>query len=209
MLSKNKKKLILTSIVIILPVLIGLVLWNQLPDQVPTHWNANGEIDGWSSKYFAVFIMPLIMLSVHILCKTVTTMDPKNKNITSKPLNLVFWICPVMSIFAGCCTYAAALGIEVNMNTLAPAIIGIIFILIGNYLPKCQQNYTVGIKVPWTLHDENNWNATHRFAGPVWMAGGVSLTILGIFGLELLFAAVLLIIAILPMIYSYLYYKKH
>ena len=98
---------------------------------------------------------------------------------------------------------------NINVEMIGRIFVGIVFVVVGNYLPKCRQNYTVGIKLPWTLHDENNWNATHRFAGPVWMAGGVSLTILGIFGLELLFAAVLLIIAILPMIYSYLYYKKH
>ena len=207
---KNKTiKLIITSVIIMLPVLAGLILWNQLPDQMPTHWNASGEIDGWSSKGFAVFGFPSILLGAHLLCMMVTYADPKKQNISARMLNLVLCICPVMSILLSALTYAAALGKEIDVNTLAPVLIGIIFIVVGMYLPKCQHNYTVGIKLPWTLHDEDNWKATHRFAGPVWVAGGVLIILSALLSFMWLMVVILLLIVTIPSIYSYLYYKKH
>ena len=77
MIKKNLKVLIITSIVILLPILAGLILWNQLPEQIPTHWNAAGEIDGWSSKPFAIFGLPAIMLAAQWLCVLGTAADPK------------------------------------------------------------------------------------------------------------------------------------
>ena len=209
MIKKNKTKLILTSVIILLPILAGLMLWSSLPDKVPTHWNAAGEIDGWSSKAFAVFGLPAIMLGVHILCTVITSLDPKNQNISGRMLDIVFWICPVMSVFLSCCTYAAALGKDVNIDTLTPAFIGVVLIALGIYLPKCQPNYTIGIKLPWTLHDENNWKATHRFAGPVWVIGGILSTAAALFNLKIVFFVILLLVVLIPTIYSYLFYRKN
>ena len=80
MIKKNWKTLLITSVVILLPILVGLVLWNQLPDQIPSHWDASGEIDGWSSKPFTVFGMPLILLALQWLCVLGTNSDPKKEN---------------------------------------------------------------------------------------------------------------------------------
>ena len=81
--------------------------------------------------------------------------------------------------------------------------------MVGNYLPKCRQNYTVGIKIPWTLHDEENWNHTHRMAGYLWIFGGL-LMIANIFlKWDWLVFAVVMVAVVVPTIYSYLYYRKH
>ena len=92
MIKKNLKVLIITSILTLLPVLAGIILWNQLPEQMPTHWNAVGEVDGWSSKPFAVFGLPLIMVAAQWLCVLATTTDPKRKNHSEKIYHLVFYI---------------------------------------------------------------------------------------------------------------------
>ena len=92
MLKKNKNNLILSSIVISLPILVGLVLWNKLPDTFPTHWNCSGEADGFSSKTFAIFGIPLIMLALHWLCIWFTLKDPKNKEQSTKVFGMVLWI---------------------------------------------------------------------------------------------------------------------
>ena len=84
MIKKNLNILIITSIVILLPVLTGVVLWDTLPEQIPTHWNAAGEIDGWSSKPFAIFGLPLLMLAIHWLCVLGTAADPKKANHSNK-----------------------------------------------------------------------------------------------------------------------------
>ena len=98
MLKNNKKLLILSSLALLLPVLAGLILWNRLPDEIAIHFNAAGVPDDYSSKAFAVFAIPGIMLAIHLLGLVMTSIDPKHKNIDGKPLVLVFWLCPVMSL---------------------------------------------------------------------------------------------------------------
>lgn len=209
MLKKNKWNLIISSVVILLPMVIGLILWSRLPDTVATHFGSDGEADGWSSKASAVFTMPLLIFAVHWICALITMADPKHKNVEGKPFTMVLWICPLLSVFAGALTYGTALGAEVNVNLLTPMLLGVMFVVIGNYLPKCKQNYTVGIKVPWALNNEENWNHTHRFAGIVWVAGGIVIIATSFLEQPIIFLAVILVIAIAPMGYSYFYFRKH
>lgn len=209
MIKKHLKMLILTSIIILIPVLVGLMLWNRLPDRIATHWNAEGIADGFSSKPVAVFALPAVLLAVHWLCVAVTGADPKAKNIDSKPVMLVMWISPVLSLILMSISYATALGYNVSVEMIMPLLLGIMFIAIGNYLPKCKQNYTIGIKVPWTLNDEDNWNKTHRFAGIIWVIGGVIIMATAFLGSFVVFMPVMLIMTIAPMVYSYLYYRKN
>ena len=89
-----------------------------------------------------------------------------------------------------------------------PILLGLIFIAIGNYLPKCKQNYTIGIKIPWTLASEENWNRTHRFAGWVWVGGGVVMLLSGFLGIFWLTLVPAIIMAAVPLIYSYILHKK-
>ena len=208
MIKKNWKLLIITSIVILLPVLAGVILWDQLPEQMPTHWNADGEVDGWSSKPFAVFGLPLILLAAQWLCTLVTGMDPKKNNHSGKVVQLVLWIIPVLSVLLHTFTYAIALGTEVRMELVMPVVIGIILTIIGNYLPKCKQNYTIGIKIPWTLNSEENWNRTHRFAGRLWVACGLIIMLTSFFGGFWIFFAIVLLMVLAPLLYSYLLYRK-
>ena len=208
MIKKHLPLLIVTSIVIVLPILVGLLLWNQLPDALPIHWNAEGEVDGYSSKPFAVFAMPLILLAVHWLAAVVTQTDPKKQNQPEKVKILLFWLIPANSLLVNLFTYSAALGKSLRVETVMPIFMGLLFMAIGNYLPKCKQNYTVGIKLPWTLHSEENWNRTHRLAGWLWVGGGLLCAVAGFFGAFLLTVPVLLVMALIPMIYSYILYKK-
>ena len=207
---KNQKiKLLISSIITLCPIPVGLLLWNQLPEQIATHWDFNGVPNGWSSKEFAVIGLPIFLLAVHWVCLMATKADPKAANHPKQMMSLVFWTCPAVSLFCMGSVYAEALGYHVSMNHLGAILVGITFIVIGNYLPKCQQNYTMGIKIPWTLHSEENWNRTHRFAGPLWVICGILFVILTFMGFSKLSVALIFIAAFVPMIYSYLYYKKH
>ncbi|MBE5921976.1 MAG: DUF1648 domain-containing protein [Lachnospiraceae bacterium] len=209
MIKQNKKRLILTSIIVILPIIIGLILWGKLPDQIATHWNAAGEADRFSSKSFAILGMPLFVLAIHWICFIITTADPKNKNIEGKTLGLVLWICPVMSLLCGTVIYSTALGFELSVEVIMPLVMGVMFIIIGNYLPKCKQNYSIGIKVPWALNSEENWRRTHRFGGRLWVLGGVIIIATAFLRWWLIFFVVVLVMGIVPTVYSYLYYKKY
>ncbi len=208
MIKKNLPLIIITSVIILIPMLAGLILWNVLPDSIAIHWNAAGQPDGFASKTVAVFVMPIFILAVHIICTFVTALDPKAKDISGKPLTLVLWICPVLSVIVGYITYATALGGNIKIQVIMPLVLGGLFTIIGNYLPKCKQNYTIGIKIPWTLNDENNWNKTHRFAGMLWVIGGLLIMATAFLGSFIIFFTILILMVIIPTIYSYLYYKK-
>ena len=208
MIKKNLKLLIITSIVILLPILAGVLLWNQLPEQMPSHWNAAGEIDGWSSKAFSVFGMPLMMLAFQWICVLGTGADPKKNNHSDKVVQLVLWMIPVISTVLHTAVFAVALGEEVRVEMVLPIMIGLILAIVGNYIPKCKQNYTIGIKIPWTLNSEENWNKTHRFAGWLWTICGLVIILTGFFGSFIIFFGVALVMVLTPVIYSYILYRK-
>ena len=98
MIRENKGRLIWSSIVIVLPILIGLLLWNQLPDRIATHWDTQGVANGWSSKAFTVFALPCILLVLHWVCVLASNADPKWKNYPAKMLSIVLWICPAIVV---------------------------------------------------------------------------------------------------------------
>ena len=211
MIKENKKKLILTSVVILVPIIIGLILWNKLPDKIPTHWNAAGEVDGWSSKAFAVFGLPGFLFVLHWLCLLGTNADPKKQNINAKVWSIVLWVCPVISVLGAVLMYGTALGMQFAVEKIIPSLVGITFIIIGNYLPKCKQSYTMGIKLPWTLNDEDNWNRTHRLGGKLWVVCGLVLIVSMVLPSSFMIAAFFVIITVavlVPTVYSYLLFKK-
>ena len=208
MIKKNLPKLIVTSLVILIPVVIGIILWDKLPDQVPMHWDINGEVDGYGTKFQAIFLMPLILLAFHWICVLGTSLDPKKQNINDKTLTLVLWIVPVISLLCNSMVFATALGHKVNVEVIMPLFIGAVFVVVGNYLPKCKQSYTVGFKLPWTLEDEENWNKTHRLAGFLWVICGIVIMATAFLGAFWLFFVVLIPMVIVPTVYSYALYKK-
>ena len=208
MIKKYKKTLIITSIITISPMLVGLLLWNRLPDMIATHFGSNNTVDGWSSKPFAVFGLPLMMLAIHLFCVFVTSADPKRKNISDKFFKWILWIVPILSVAACLACYAVSLGVNVDMGMIINILVGIVFIIVGNYMHKVKQNYTVGIKLPWTLDSEENWNRTHRMASWLWMIAGIIFIVNAILQVGWLVIPVLVILLLVPLVYSYLLYRK-
>ena len=210
MLKANRKTLIITSVVTILPVLIGVIYWNRLPDVMATHFGTNNEANGFSSKAFAVFGLPVFLLAVHLLCAFIIARDPKKQNISPKMFTLVLWIVPVTSILVAAIEYPVNLGYQIDITFYMELLLGVLFVIIGNYLPKARQNYTIGIRIPWTLANEENWNRTHRLAGYLWMIGGILMIIACLSRLvpaEWLIG-LFLIMALVPCIYSYWLHAK-
>ena len=208
MFKENKKTLFITCAVILLPIIAGLLLWDRLPDRIPTHWGIGGEVDGWSGKGFAVFAMPALMLGIQLLCFFVTASDPKRGNIRRKFLSMVLWIIPVLSVMTSCISYAVALGAQIRVEQVIPGFIGLMFVIIGNYMPKFQQSYTLGIKLPWTLSSEENWNRTHRFGGKIWALGGIGVLFCTLMGWGIASIVILAVVVIVPTVYSYVLYRK-
>ncbi len=211
MLKQNKGKLLLSSAIVLLPILIGLLLWDRLPEQMATHWGPGGTADGWSSRPVAVLALPCFLLVLHWVCLICTTWDPKNKDQNARVMGLIYWICPMISLAGSGLTYATALGAEFSLTSVTPLILGILLVALGNYLPKCKQNHTVGIRLKWTLENEENWNATHRFTGKFFVAGGLVLLACSFFPEGLLVSLIVILPVVLvgaPVLYSYRYHKK-
>ena len=211
MLKANKKSLIIASIVTILPVLIGIIYWDRLPDVMATHFGINNEADGFSNKAFAVFGLPAVLLAMLWLGALVISHDPKRQNISPKMFSLGLWIAPVVSLVVAATMYPVNLGYELDITFFSELALGLMFIIIGNYLPKARQNYTIGIKIPWTLANEENWNRTHRLAGYLWMICGVAMIMICItrFVPAQWLVGILLIMVFVPCAYScWLHVKK-
>lgn len=207
----TKLNIILSCIILVAPMIFGMIVWNKLPESMPIHWGVHGEVNGWSSKLFAVFVLPLLILAIHGICIFASRKDFRNKKQSPKVMGLVLWICPLLSLMANSLTYAVALGKEINVLFVVSLTMGALFVLIGNYLPKCQQNLIVGIRIIWTLKNEANWNATHRFAGKVWVIGGLLLMASSLLPYSILPWAMITLLVVfigLPVLYSYRFHKK-
>jgi len=208
---KNKKYWLVTSAVTLLPILLGLLLWDRLPEKLPTHFGVDGAADGWSGKPFAVFGLPVMMLFFHFVIYFATRLDKQNRGHNEKVLNLVGLIFPVMSVVTAVFIYSRAMEIELSLGSLMFPLLGLLFIVIGNWLPKIKQNSTLGIKIKWTLYNEENWNKTHRFGGWCWCLGGILFCLMGFVpekSLLWLLPLQVILLAVVPMAYSWRLAKK-
>lgn len=209
----NKKLLLLTSAVCLLPLIMSAAVYADLPAQVAIHWNAAGEPDGYASKAVAAFVLPLALLAMHVFSFVVTSSDPKRAGQSNVIRMFFFWLIPVLSLILTPVTLLIALGHSIPIPKLVSIIVGIIFLISGNYLPKTRQNYTIGIKIPWTLHDADNWNKTHRLAGFLWIIAGILFIATAFIPLPSQFMAFVILgtvvaVSVIPIIYSYCLYRK-
>ena len=211
MIKQNKRTLIITSLLILIPIIFGSVLWNELPEKIPTHWGLDGTPDRYSSKGFAVFVFPVIVLALHWLCVVLSQKDPKNKNQSPKARALMLWTCPAISLVVNAMMYSYALGRAPDVKAAMCVLLGVMFVVIGNYLPKCKPNHTVGIRIKWTLNDDENWSATHRLAGKTAVVCGMLVILCALLPNVAAFTAMMcltLAMVVIPTVYSYRLYKK-
>lgn len=201
----NKKLVLFTSILILLPSLVGCVFWNQLPEEIPAHFNLLGQADGYNHKMSAIFGLPTLMLLMHWLLLFLMIKDPKSSNISSKIQFLIYGIIPFVSCLSMISIYGESLGYSMMSGILAQIFMGVVMIVIGNYLPKTRRNYIIGIRLPWTLESDKNWRKTHRLAGKIWVLGGLLLFLNSFVQLYVywVFFLTLLLVVLMPGVYSY------
>ena len=121
---------------------------------------------------------------------------------------MILWLVPMVSVITCMSIYALALGMDIDIGMVVNIMVGIMFIVLGNYTHKVKQNYTVGIKLPWTLHSEENWNRTHRMAGWVLIVSGVLFLINSMLLKTEVVLVVVLMAVFMPMIYSFILSRK-
>ncbi len=190
------------------PIAYLLFNWSFLPDQMPTHFDFSGEPNGYGSKMIFLFLP----LGIYLLMLILPLIDPKKNNYEIFS-DTYFKLRIILSVFIGIIDsviiYNVLHGIE-KMGLIIPILIMLIFTLLGNYMGNIRPNYFVGIKVPWTLNNDVVWIRTHKLAGKLWFWGGL----IGIVALlvfknpTMVLVPILLIITIVPVVYSYIIYQR-
>jgi uncharacterized membrane protein len=207
-----KKELPLIGIVL-LPFLYLAYVWNQLPTEVPLHWNIKGEVDRYGDKSELILIPILTSVLIYVIFLVVPYIDPKKQiqKMGKKYHTLKLIATTFMSVLALFIIYMAKNQSVANPNYIF-LLMGVLFIIFGNYFKTIKANYFIGIRTPWTLESEIVWKETHKMGGKIWFTGGL-LIILSclIFEKEInavIFLIITAIMVLVPVVYSYLLFKK-
>lgn len=197
-------------ILVVLPFAISAYFYDRLPNEMITHWNMQNQPDGYSSKNFACWGIPAFMLGVAMIVNIAFACDPKKDNIQKSNAikQLGRWTVPAIGLLMQTIMIFSNIGVKLNIGILVGIPIGILLTVAGNYLPKCKPNYTMGIRLPWTLNNETNWRKTHRFSGYVWIVGGLLMIANAFLQWSWLFFVIIALVAISPAVYSFCFYKK-
>ena len=203
-----KKTIILTIILILLPMVVGVALWEKLPLQMVTHWGVNNEPNGWMSRPMAVFGLPLICAVLQVLCVIATEKDKRKENLHRKSVAMVLWIIPVVCWVCSAVTYGYVFYEKINVGLICCLLVGLLFIALGNQLPRQMQNHMFGIRTSLTLSDEDVWRASHRFGGWVMTLGGVVIVVCALLQWWWVTLAVFVVMFAATLVYPRWYYNK-
>jgi len=210
----TRTTIIVVSIMIIASTLVGIALWSQLPDPMASHWDVNDQVNGYMSKFWGVFLMPLMTTGLFMLFLAIPNIDPLKANIAQfrETFNLF------IALFVGFMVYIYILTLLWNLgytgfnmsNAMLPAL-GVLYFFIGYMLRKAKRNFFIGIRTPWTLSSDRVWDETHRVGSVLFMIAG-ALAFLGAFvgsKAAIWFVMVPILASVLiTLVYSYLLYQR-
>ena len=212
-MKSNLRKDLPVIAIVLLPFVYLAYIWNDLPEKVPMHWNINGDVDRYGSKYELLLIPILLPLLIYFIFLIVPKIDPKNriKEMGGKYQSLKTLLTIFMSALALFVMYMAKNDTSNNPNYIV-LIIGLLFVFLGNYFKTIKPNYFIGIKTPWTLENERVWKETHIMAGKMWFVGGLVIVFCSLILAKetnfAIFAIITVIITVVPVVYSYLLFRK-
>ena len=203
----------LGPVLLVLMLVVAIWAYPRLPERIPTHWNLEGEVDGWSARWM-VFFPPVMGMLMLVLMPVLRRIDPRRANYDR--FEPTFWL--VINVIIAfmfvphLMTIGAALGwpLPATDRVLVGAV-GVLFILLGNYMPRVKSNWWMGIRTPWTLSSEGVWRSTHRLGGRMFVTGGVvmilSLALTPVARVAALITAVVLS-ALVPAVWSYMAWRR-
>ncbi|MFT9415402.1 SdpI family protein [Leuconostoc falkenbergense] len=175
----KNSRVLLPNLISLLPIVYGGLLWQYLPQQLPIHFGIDGQPDQYAPKLIAVIGLPVLIITVNY----VIIRSMKNKGIDNqKVFTVLIWSLPLLLNVVQIVTFMDALNYHINIGSVILPVIGLLFIVLGNYLPKTTPNYMVGIRLPETLHNSENWQKTNRLGGFTMVFAGFILLITGIIG---------------------------
>ena len=179
---------------------------------MPSHWNAAGQVDGYTSKFWGVFLMPIITIVLVGFFLIIPQIDPLKANIAKFRGAFNWFIVAFVAymLYIHALTLAASLGFQFNMTIMLLPVVGLLFIGIGYMMRQAKRNFFIGIRTPWTLSSETVWDETHKLGAKMFMFGG-AVTIVSAFlgenGIWLMLATIL-VVAFVPIIYSYILWRR-
>ncbi|MFN8384566.1 MAG: SdpI family protein [Anaerolineales bacterium] len=208
----------LTSVIVLSLILIavvaGLMLWNQLPAQMASHWDANDQVNGYLPRFWGVFLMPLITLGMFLLFLVVPSIDPLKANIAQfrDIFNMFIVLIVAFMLYIHGLTLVWSLGYQsFKMSAAMLPFMGILFIAVGYLMRQAKRNFFIGIRTPWTLSSDSVWDKTHQLGSVLFMASGVLAIIGGFFGGSAAIGLILIPLigsTIVLTIYSYILYRN-
>lgn len=206
------KKYILPITISLISIGLSLYFYSLLPESMASHWNASGVVDGYSSKLSNVIMFPALQIFLFLLLIYIPKLDPKKDNIKKFEKEFYIFINSFLIFFTilQLQVFLWNTGYKIPMNNLMPVLMGGLFLVMAYLIKNAKQNYTIGIRTPWTLHSENIWNKTHRLGAKLFAISGI-LSILSSLIPEYAYIVVLgtiLIFTAYLFLYSYLEYKK-
>ena len=209
----GKKPIIIAIVLIVVAFIIGIYLYPSMPDEMASHWNISGEVDGHMTKFWGLFLMPIISVGMLLLLLFVPMIDPLKNNIEKFRCHYDWFITVLILFFfyLNLVTIAWAFGYRFSIiQALAPAI-GILYVYLGFLLERTKRNWFIGIRTPWTLSHAKVWDETHKLGGKLFKIKGVIAFIGAFFGKLAVFFVVLPVIVgtIYTVIFSYYSHKKH
>jgi uncharacterized membrane protein len=188
-------------------------VYTRLPHRIPTHWNLQGEVDGWMEKPWGVLMQPAIATAMLAVLWVLPRVDPRRENLQrfAGDRRLIVNLLILFFAVVQGATYGQGLGWPVQVDRVILAAIGLLFVGLGNYLPRIRSNWHMGIRTPWTMDNERVWRATHRVGGRTFVAAGLAMAIAALLPLPArawLTGAAIAVAVALPLAYSYVAYRR-
>ncbi|MDD4412145.1 MAG: SdpI family protein [Patescibacteria group bacterium] len=191
----------------------SIIFYNSFPETVPVHWNLAGQADGWSGRTFGAFFIPCLTVGLYALFLFIPNIDPNKENFKIFAKQYHYFKSGLLVFMAAMylITGLNGMDIRVPIDFYMPFLIGVGIMLMGLTLSKVKQNYTFGIRLPWTLANANNWDRTHKFGGKMFFLGGLLLAISGFFKgtpTKIIMFAAFILLMVTTCFYSYYIYLK-
>jgi uncharacterized membrane protein len=190
------------------------IVYPRLPEMIPTHWRGmDAQPDSWSSRAFGAWLTPMLLLGMWALVRILPAIDPRGANYAKFGGAFEGIIVSIMLFLLGMhiIILRAALGLPVAMQRVVPVGVGVLFVVIGNLLPRARPNWFVGIRTPWTLSSDRVWEKTHRFGGHVFVAGGIVIVLAALAMTQwahIVLVTVVLLCTASVLTYSYVEWKR-
>ncbi|MEQ9280894.1 MAG: SdpI family protein [Balneola sp.] len=200
-------------ILLLAPFIASFILWENMPDIVPVHFNAAGEADDFGPKWINAFLLPGIAFATYLFLLIIPAIDPKKRiKNTQKPIAAIRIVISLFLIGVYVMVMMKTFDIEADIGQFILVSVGVLIAITGNYMNSIKPNYFIGLRTPWTLEDPEVWKKTHRFASRLWIIGGLFMAITAFIptlkGSLYVIVGSVILLAIIPLIYSYQIFNK-